>query len=193
MLFLFLSTSFCFGQEALEPEAEYYGLGDQIFAINAGVMFPLFIHTLSEGIEPVFPDKLTLGAIGTLKWGTYISNNLSLGVELGGAFTFTALERTLVLLPISAILEYTIRFYPFEFVLFGGLGVTFTKLEEDLYFGPIAKPGFSFYWNFNAEWAFGIKAAYWWVPEIYFGDNVPAEQSSFGNFLGVTLSTLYHF
>lgn len=171
---------------------DIYSLGDQIFSINAGTILPLFIF--GSDIETVGGfSKLTVGASGSLRWGAFINNEMTLGVDLGGMFAFTKLERVLIMLPVSGMYTYAIRFYPFEVILQAGLGVNFTKMEDDLYIGPILKPGASFYWNYSGEWSFGLQTEYWFVPEIYFGTNVPVEHTAFGNFLGITLTVLYHF
>ena len=193
VLAIFLVGAICgFAQESPGISPDPYGLGDQIFSINAGMIVPLFIHSLDGTIEPAL-SHLSLGAAGSLQWGAFLNGNTTLGAELGGMFSFTILKRTLILLPITGLLSYTIRFYPFELAMNMSVGGTFIKLDSDLYFGPILKPGIALYWNYNAEWAFGIKAEYWWSAEIYFGTDPPSSESSFGNFLGITFSTLYHF
>jgi hypothetical protein len=188
VLLIFVS-GFAYAQE---ETVDIYGLGDQTFSINAGTILPLFIAGVDGNVFGGF-SKLSLGAAGSLRWGTFLNNEMTLGVDVGGMFSMTTLDRVLVMLPVSAMYTYAIRFYPFEVILQAGVGVNFTKLEDDLYIGPALKPGASFYWNYSAEWSFGIQAEYWFVPEIYFGRNVPADQSAFGNFLGLTLTTLYHF
>jgi hypothetical protein len=167
-------------------------MGDQTFSINAGVILPLFIFGV-DGYSAGGFSRLSLGAAGSLRWGTFLNNEMTIGVDLGGMFAFTKVGRTLIMLPVTGMYTYAIRFYPFEVFLQAGLGVNFTKLEDDLYIGPILKPGAAFYWNYSGEWSFGLQTEYWFVPEIYFGDEPPAEHTAFGNFLGITLSVLYHF
>lgn len=192
VVLLLSSTFLLFGQELPDtvPAQDSYGLGDQTFSISAGVNLPLFIHMLSGTVEPALPH-VGAGAIGSLRWGTFLTNSVTFGAELGGTFAFTALHRTLVIVPVSAVFTYVLRAYPFEFPLHATLGVSFMRLDNDLYIGPIVKPGASAYWSYNSEWSFGLQLEYLWVPEIYFGPL--ADQSAFGNFLSVTLSTLYHF
>ena len=194
-LLLALLITLCVAYSAYAQEEtilDIYNLGDQVFSINAGTILPLFIF--GSGIDTVGGfSKLSVGAVGSLRWGAFINNEMTLGVDLGGMFAFTKLERVLIMLPVSGMYTYAIRFYPFEVLLHAGLGINFTKLEDDLYIGPILKPGASFYWNYTGEWSFGVQTEYWFVPEIYFGTNVPAEHTAFGNFLGITLSVLYHF
>ena len=177
---------------AQDEMADIYELGDQSFSINAGLILPLFILGIDGTVTPGY-EKLTLGASGSLHWGAFVNNELTVGVDLGGMFTLSKLDRTLIMVPISGIVTYALRFYPFEVLLHAALGVNFTKLDNDLYIGPILKPGASFFWNYSNEWSFGLQTEYWFAPEIYFGDTPPVSHSTFGNFLGITLAILYHF
>ncbi|MBN1685296.1 MAG: hypothetical protein JW852_01515 [Spirochaetales bacterium] len=188
LLFVFAAVN----AYAQDETIDIYGIGDQTFSINAGTILPLFIFGV-DGTSVGGFSKLTVGAAGSLRWTTFLNNEMTIGVDVGGMFALTKLDRVLIMLPVSGMFTYAIRFYPFEVLLQAGLGVSFTKLDDDLYIGPVLKPGASFYWNYSGEWSFGVQADYWFVPEIYFGSKVPAEQSAFGNFLGITLTTLYHF
>jgi len=175
-----------------ETPIEIYGLGDQLFSINAGLMLPLFFRA-TDGTVVTSAGHLDPGAVGALRWAGFVSNGVSIGAELGGMFEPTILDRTLISISVAGFASYTLRFYPFEAVLHAGLGVNLLRLDSDLYVGPIVKPGVSLYWNFNSEWAFGVRSEYWLIPEIYSGDLPPTSHSNFGNFVAVTLSTLYHF
>ena len=187
-----MASSACAQDVPAEESIDIYGLGDQTFSISAGMMVPLFFLGFDGSIVSS-AGHLKIGATGSLRWAGFVNNELSIGVELAGMFAPTILNRTLISIPIVGFVSYTIRFFPLEIALHPGIGVNFLRLDSDLYIGPILKPGFSFYWNFNSEWAFGLRSEYWFVPEWYFGDSPPSSESTFGNFLTVTLSTLYHF
>jgi hypothetical protein len=176
-----------------EEVVSLYSLGDQTFAIHAGIVTTLFFFDLNGNVTAGDEKNLKIGGAGSLEWNSFLNNELSLGVEVGGYFSSTLLGRGLVIVPIAGKLTYFFRVYPFEFPIHIALGGAFTKLEDDLYFGPIVKPGASGYWNLNSQWAFGLKAEYWLVPELYFGDSPPQSQSTFANFLETTLSIFYHF
>ncbi len=184
-------------QEQEEAELDVFGLGDQTFSISAGIILPLFFFGPGDSERWIEPARghIGLGGTGSLRWDAFINNTMKVGAELGGMFAVTELGRTLVSLPITGTFTYSIRFYPFEVPLHIGAGVNILKLSEDLYVGPVLKPGASFYWNYNAEWEFGARMEYWLVPEIYFGSDgsLPGSHTSYGNFLSITLSTLYHF
>lgn len=197
ILFVFFGSFGLFAQtEETEPEAlPMYGLGDQMFGINLGLFIPLFFYNPVAGIpdeERVMTTNLTLGGVGSLEWGAYLTDRLSLGVELEGMFALSPLERVLIMIPITAKLSYFFRAYPFDFPIYLGAGINFAKLDEELFVGPILKPGFAAYWNINAEWAIGLRASYWWVPQIYLNEAL-RDDTRLGNFMNVSISALYHF
>jgi hypothetical protein len=165
-----------------------YSLGDQTLTITMGMMIPLFFS--GAGVQNT---NLTLGGGGSLQWNSYLNNNMTLGGELGGTFLFTPNQRTLFMVPLTVRYAYIMRSYPFEFPIYIGAGVNMSRLEGDTKFDPIIKPGASFFWNYNAQWAFGVNAVYWMVFQYYRGDEPPREDSRIGNFLETTLSAIYRF
>jgi hypothetical protein len=178
-------------EDEQEPEPDFvptYTLGDQTLVINMGLFIPLFF---GGGPDGVAPTNLTLGGVGSLQWNSYLNNNMTLGGELGGEFSFTPNRRALFMVPLTVRYSYILRAYPFEFPLFIGAGVNFSRLEEQIKVDPIVKPGASVVWNMNPDWAFGLNVAYWFVPQWYRGGL--ADDSRYGNFLETTLSAIYHF
>lgn len=165
-----------------------YSLGDQMFFINGGIMVPLFFQSLTGEVKKT---NLSIGGAGSLAWSAFLNNKLFLGAELGGMFAVSPLKRVLIQIPITARIGYMFHRYPFDFPLLFGTGIIFTKLQEELYVGPVFKPGFSFYWNITNEWALGLNCIYWWVPQIYTKDL--KNSSRFGNFLEISFSGLFHF
>ena len=168
-----------------------YSLGDQTLAINMGLFVPLFFTGGPDGITST---NLTLGGVGSLAWGSYITNDFKLGVEVGGSFSFTPNRRALLIVPIAATASYVFSAYPFEFPVTLGVGTSFSRVDDLLKVDPFLKGGGGFYWNYSTQWAFGINALYWFIPQIY-TDRSPAGsgETRLGNFLEITLSALYHF
>lgn len=176
------------GEDIEETPAFSYGLGDQMFSIKAGLFIPLFFF----GGGAAVPTNLSLGGMGALEWGAFLTGNLAIGGELAGSFSFSPLGRTLAIIPLTAKLSYFFFKYPFEIPLHIGLGINFTTLGDQLYVGLILKPGASFYWNFLSSWAIGLNLAYWFVPQWYTKPEL-VSQNRYGNFLEISLSALYHF
>jgi hypothetical protein len=168
-----------------------YSLGDQTLSINLGLFIPLFFALGPDGVAP---SNLTLGGVGSLAWSSYLNNDFTVGLEVGGSFALTPNRRTLFMLPIIARGSYILSAYPFEFPLTIGLGMNFSRLDDMLKLDPFAKLGASFLWNHSSQWAFGLNLSYWLVPQLYAASSpAGSDASRLGNFLELTLSALYHF
>jgi hypothetical protein len=191
-IFIFLIVYTYSQEEEIPDRSSYsYDIGDNMFTIKAGLFFPLFF------MSPEFntaSTNLSLGGVGSLEWGTFISNNISLGVEFGGMFAFSPNDRIFYMLPLTLKGAYYFRIYPFEFLLHTGAGISFNTVGDAFHIDIILKPGITALWNFNEEWAFGLNFIYWWVPQLYTGGgDVPKEHTRFGNFLETSLSALFRF
>lgn len=188
---LFISV-FSYAQETQEQFLEPYSKGSQTFSINLGFLIPLFIlFPNQDSFYVPFNDQLTLGGTGSLEWAAFLNNRWSLGVGLAGTFAFTPQENTHSLIPITANLTYNFLFNSFEVPIILGVGFAVNQVDDQVYFGSIAKIGTGLFWNKNAEWAFGIRTQYWIVPEIYFGSQ--SDLTAYGNFLDIGLSAKFHF
>lgn len=177
--------------EETEDPGILRSLGDQTFSFNAGLFVPLFSQDMDGSITS-FKDHLSLGAVGSLEWNGYINKNMRIGGQLSGMFAFTPNRRTFSMVPITAKYSYIIDLYPITIPLSVAAGISFNKLDDLFQVTPIIKPGATFFWHFNPEWALGLNLIYWWTPEIHFDGDLQ-DQSRFGNFLEVSLSMLYHF
>lgn len=203
LLVLLLSATVGYAQDGGEapqlPETDTeeeflptYTLGDQLLSINLGLFLPLFFSGGEDAVQAL-GNKLTLGGTGHLRWGSFLNNNVSVGGELAGMFSFTPNRRALYMIPITARATYYFRAYPWEFPLSLAVGFNISRLEESRKVDPIVMPGAGLYWAFNNEWSFGVDARYWWVPQWYTGNEPPPSQSRYGNFSSITASVLYHF
>jgi hypothetical protein len=170
--------------------APNYALGNQALIISAGLFTPLFFQSPEGSFSGT---NLSLGGVGSLQWAAYLNNNMTIGLEGGGMFAFSPNSRALFMLPITARYMYIFRFYPFEVPLSISAGINFTRLADHFQILPIMKPGASFFWNYDYEWAFGLNLIWWWSPNVYFGPTPSSSQTRFGNFLEITLSAMYHF
>lgn len=187
-------------QEAEVPAAarpvaiEYNGLGDQVFSINAGPFFPLFIHNPSpeKGEDSVTSSNLSIGGTGALYYGAYLNNNVQLGIEIGAMFAQSPNDNNFYMVPITfrGTYEFQLMNNLFTIPLYLGAGMSMTSYLDDFHVDMILKPGAGFYWNYSSSWSFGTNATYWWVPQIYPADK---EYNRIGNFTDVSLSAKYNF
>ena len=175
-------------QKFVEP----YSAGSQTFTMSGGLFLPLFFSFPYQTTSFVSAlGHLSPGGTGSLEWASFVSNRLSLGIELSGTFAFTPNMNTQVLIPLTAKISYLFPVGSFEIPLFFGAGIGANKVSDQVYFGPVFKPGAAAYWNMNLKWGFGLSMQYWFVPEIYFGDQKPG--TAFGNFMDISFSARYHF
>ena len=191
LIFFILIITIYAQDEDIEVYDSKYDLGDQTFSIRAGLFLPLFFMSPSLSFSST---NLSIGGIGALEWNTYINNRITLGGELSGMFAFSPNARILYMIPLVFKAAYHFRKYPFEFPISCGAGVSFNTIGDSFHADFILKPGASVLWNFNHEWAFGVNAVYWWIPQIYSGSGkVPSSHTMFGNFLETTLSAMFRF
>ncbi len=189
---MLLIATFAFTQEAEEQFLEPYSRGSQTFSINAGLLLPLFIIFPNQDDTIVaFGDQLSMGGTGSLEWAAFLNSRWSLGVGLAGSFSFTPQRNTHSLIPITANLTYNFLFNSFEVPVIFGAGFAVNRVDNQVYFGSIAKLGTGIFYNLNAEWGLGLRTQYWIVPEIYSADK-PGE-TAFGNFLDIGFSAKFHF
>jgi hypothetical protein len=98
----------------------------------------------------------------------------------------------LYMIPFGLRVGYQFVVNRFEFPLSLMVGAAPQRKLEEGYFGPILKPGASAFWRFNADWSFGLNAAWWFVPQWPKPES-GVRHSVYGNFLELTLSARYHF
>jgi hypothetical protein len=191
LLVVFVATGMAQETEEDELFVPTNSLGDQTLGINLGLFVPLFFSGSPDGYEAA---NLSLGGVGSLRWESYLNNEWKVGAELGGSFSFTPNGRALFLVPISARGSYIFNAYPWEFPVTVGAGINFASLDELVKVDPFVKAGGGAYWNFSTQWAFGLDAFWWIIPQVYFsGSPAGASETRVGNFLEITLSALYHF
>ena len=168
-----------------------YSKGDQNFILNGGLFMPLFFLSTGGDYSGAL-EKTGPGITGSISWLSFLDNRFSLGFEFGGSYSSTLSKRTFLMIPVLGKIGYSFVNYPFEIPLSLGVGIDFVKLDEMYTTTAVFKPEAGFYWNWRSEWAFGANVAYWFVPEIYFSEEL-RNQSMFGNFLDIRFSVLYHF
>lgn len=178
-------------QEPVDEFVPAYSLGDQGLSINFGLFVPLFNALSPQGATST---NLSLGAAGELRWESYLSNNMTIGAEVAGAFALSPNRHALFMVPITARWSYIPRRFPYEFPLSVGAGVNFSRYLEKTKVDPIVKFGGGLFWNYSSQWAFGLNSIYWVLPQVYStGSAAGTAASRIGNYLEFSLSALYHF
>lgn len=172
-------------------------LGDQGFAITAGLYIPLFTVLLEDWPDTKYTkgavsSHLDLGGAGSLTYSIYLSSKWKLGLQLNGSFSQDINQNFVYSIPITIKTSY--EFHPWSRVtipIFIGTGIAMTFWKDDNFLADfILKPGVGIYFDWSYEWSFGLDFSYLFIPQAGLGT---AKESSIGNFLEITLTAEYHF
>ncbi|GHV81525.1 hypothetical protein AGMMS49991_00830 [Spirochaetia bacterium] len=162
---------------------ELYARGDKIFALSAGVLFPVLFL---DGQGEVRTSNITVGGAFSLAFNYFFTTHLYVGGEIG--FTFAGTKNNMVyIVPIGARVGYQFLLGRFEFPLSLMIGFAPQTYLKKNYLGLFIKPQASAYWRVNSDWSFGLNLGWWWVPEWPIDHN-----DRYGNFIELTLSARYH-
>lgn len=172
---------------------DYFGglhkKGSQLISLSTGAEIPLFILPQDPGAAESYP--LGFGASFSLEYQYFIANRLTIGGSLTGAFNTTVAGRTLFIAPIAAHAGYFWGIAPMEYSLGLDAGLTIMRLSGNGVITPFTKLNFGIYRQIGESWSLGGSLSYWLIPEIHTG--AYSNLTRYGNFLGLTLSALYHF
>lgn len=182
---LFNSTIFC--EEGSFIALPGHELGDQIFSLRAGLIFPLFYHDFDE--FDTYDSNSTFGATGTLQWNFYLTSVIRVGLDVGLAFALDPNDNLYNMVPITGNVTYVISVSRFEFPISFSAGINILNFQDFYNSAIILKPAIAGYWRYDANLSFGINLGYWWSVEFPSGDNPWVA----GNFLEITPSLFYHF
>jgi hypothetical protein len=174
-----------------------YTKGDQIFCMNAGVVFPLFFANHDGRISSGYgngPDDMhvNIGGTGSLAYGYFLTPNVFLGGEIQGSFAGTLAEKLLFFVPVGVKAGYQFVFGRFEFplsLLAGMATHRYSVAGDPAYWGPFLRPQVSSYFRFNNDWSFGLNISWWWMPQWTSDVNKNVD----GHFMDIMLSARYHF
>jgi len=171
-----------------DPPVYRYDLGDQIYSVSAAPLINLFIWIPTE-TPSVIAKKMKVGGYISLGWEAFIDHKSSIGAELGYSFAKSLDERLYTSVPILAKFSHFLIDGEFDLPISIAVGGVYSSFEDQHYFGLMVKPEISAYWNINDEWGLGLRTAYWFIPELYFGEN--SSKTSYGNFLTIQAAVKY--
>ncbi len=170
------------------PSSSPYSLGNQVLSINAGLFIPLF---LVGGNPSLGSTNLTVGGVGSIDWGAYVSPHVRIGASIGGTFTFDPNYTALLMIPIVVKASYLFELYPWEIPLTLGLGMNVLKYSSDSTIDFLIRPGTGLWWSYNSSWSFGVNLNYWWDTQFTRGTLTGGWVAA--NFIEVSIGALYHF
>ena len=190
LLGIFLSIPL-FGQDFSDGSEYFNGLhrkGSQNITLALGAGIPLFILP-SDPLDA--PRPLDIGANFSLGYQYYVFNRIAVGGSLTGAFNTTIGGRTLFMAPISLRAGYWWGQDSMEFNVGMDLGLNIMRLSGNGVITPFVKAGAAAFIKVSEVWGIGGQVFWWFVPELHAGSN--ANLTRYGNFLELSLGTVYHF
>lgn len=206
-LIVFISVMPLFAQENDDEDDSYlpsidsdwdsytpdiYSLGDKIFTVSGGVLFPTVFAGPGVNPDNSQPYKnIIVGGIGSLAYSYFLNAHFFVGGEVSGVFAATIGKNMLYIIPFGAHVGYQFLLGRFEFPVSFMIGGAPQLHAEKSYFGMIFKPSVSGYFRFSSDWSFGLNVKWWMLPQWPKGEDIGRDV--LGNFLELTLTARYHF
>lgn len=177
-------------------ETNQRDLGDQSFAISAGLFIPLFTVLLADW--PSGPEAgahethLNAGGTGSLTYSVYLNSNWKIGLQIAGSFSEDINKNFAFIIPITIKANYEFHLWNrFTLPIFLQYGISMTSWQDDNFsVDMILRSGFGFYFDWSYEWSFGMDISYWLIPQI---NSQNDWERSLGNFMDISLAVEYHF
>ena len=164
-------------------------LGDISLGMSAGPLIPVFFEDFNWNI---YNTNLSVGGVAALELNAYLTSFLRLGAEIGGSFNISPQQHTLLLMPIFLKATYIFNMSRFEFPIFLGIGINICRYRDWSQVDFYTKVGVGGYWRYDANWAFGFRAAWWWDFQPTTQYESP-EQARMAHFLELSPSLIYSF
>jgi len=175
-------------------DAELYALGDQIFSITLGGVFPTVFVDGSGGIVKDHNFRPPIGGVISLGYKHFLGANLFVGGDISFAFNNTIAKNTYFVVPFGIYGGWQFVLRRFEFPLSLMFGMAPQRYMDSGYLGVFARGRASAFYRFSPEWSFGLNTDWSWYPQRPMRDGKPFPEGNVdGQMLGVTLSARYHF
>lgn len=163
--------------------------GDQSISIMAGGFIPLFV--LDATGSPIATPNMSPGAAFGMQYRYMTSKNIGFGASIAGSFVTTIGGGTLFLAPIGAFAAWVSGSDPLELEISTELGMNIIRLYGNGIISPYAKLGALLSRYISSSWSLGVKANWWFVPEVHLG--AYSALNSYANFMEISVAAVYHF
>jgi hypothetical protein len=169
---------------------ELYSMGDQVFGISIGVIFPIVFYRDGKVDHNFFP----VGGTGSLAYNYFLGNHLFVGAEAGIKFNYTLAKNVIFFIPVGIRAGWQFIVRRLEFPLTFTMGVVPQRYQTDSYVGFFMRGAAGAYYRFNPNWSFGLNTDWSWYPQWPKTDgNRDKDKDTYANIIGITLSARYHF
>jgi len=175
--------------------AQYYEQGSQVFSFKLG---PNIHHFIWQPFNDTAEDRFSVGQIypggyGSIGWNVFMNSDLSLGAEIGYAYRMAVNREPYTTVPVLFNLSYFPNIsgdidVPITLGI-GGAYHMYDDLTAQRVLSPIIVPKIQTLLHTSKQWAFGLEAGYWFIPEIYLFRNT--DRTSFASFLELSFSIQY--
>lgn len=184
-----------YGDEYEEGEI-YFDLGmnlpgDQYIKIALGVNLPLNFPDLPSVFKG--ESQLKIGGIGTLGYHYFMTEKISLGVDLGFGFNISIGSHSFNTVPVVFTATYEPNLGKFTFPLTLGLGVAWESFNSKNYFpGLVLRPQVGCHYRLMESWTIGLETSYLFLPQFNAIHDSSAK-NRFGNFWTIDVVARYMF
>lgn len=176
-----------------------YVLGDQMLALGASLIVPLFSYLPTDEADPdLTSTNLTPGGKLSLNWNAFLGPHLTVGAEVGGMFALDRHGEPLLMVPVTGRLGYQFSsdlfgLGQFDLPVFVNAGVGFMKLADLFNVNLILRPGAAVFYRYDRNWSFGGSVSVWLMFEPLWGTASAGSGPGLAAFLDVSPQIVYHF
>ena len=187
-------------QEESQPLTDTYVLGDQMLALGASVVLPLFTYLPADevGGSNLTGTNLSPGGKLSLNWNAFVGPRLTVGAEVGGMFAIDQHGEPLLMVPVTARLGYQFSsdlfgLGQFDLPVFVNAGIGFMKLADLFSVNLVLRPGASVFYRYDRNWSFGGSVSVWLMFEPIWGTPTAGSGPGLATFLDISPQIVYHF
>lgn len=183
-----------------QPAPDAYGQGDQMLALGASLMLPLFTYLPAAPVEgrSLTGTNLSPGGKLSLGWNAFLDSRWTIGAEVGGMFAIDRHGEPLLVVPVTARLSYVFDadlfgIGRFDLPVFVNAGIGFMKLADLFNVNLTLRPGASIYYRYDRNWSFGASVSAWLMFEPIWGEPAAGSGAGLTAFLDISPQIVYHF
>lgn len=187
-------------QQASQPASDTFVQGDQMLALGASLMLPVFTYLPAAPVDGrnLTGTNLSPGGKLSLRWDAFLNPRLTIGAEVGGMFAIDRHGEPLLMVPVTARLSYLFTadlfgLGRFDLPIFVNAGIGFMKLADLFNVNVTLRPGASIYYRYDRNWSFGGSVSAWLMFEPIWGTPRSGSGAGLTTFIDISPQIVYHF
>lgn len=186
--------------QAAPPVIDAYGQGEQMLALGASLMLPLFTYLPAAPVDgnSLTGTNLSPGGKLSLRWNAFLNSRLTIGAEVGGMFAIDRHGEPLLMVPVTGRLSYLFNadlfgLGRFDIPIFVNAGIGFMKLADLFNVNLTLRPGVAIRYRYDRNWSFGGSVSAWLMFEPMWGTPAAGSGAGLTTFLDISPEIVYHF